>query len=155
MNMKNMECKISRYVILYNILMSSLFTLEEEPEVLHEKHILSSIDVTKNKSSKKVIRRIKKKQKKIEIKDIPLEPKDNDTIITETIIPDSIIPDSVMEYQKHMKTYAKQYWSKLKKIGITLQETPKEEYKEIYHSLKTLSLEPQKEHTLIGLENDL
>ena len=61
--MKNMECKISRYVILYNILMSSLFTLEEEPEVLHEKHILSSIDVTKNKSSKKVIRRIKKKQK--------------------------------------------------------------------------------------------
>ena len=138
-----------------NILMSSLFTLEEEPEVLDEKHIISSIDVTTISNTKKPLRRIKKKQKKIAIKDIPLEPKDNNTIITETIIPDSIIPDSVMEYQKHMKTYAKKYWSKLKKMGITLQQTPKEEYKEIYHSLKTLSLEPQKEHTLIGLENDL
>lgn len=145
---------IKHNVILENI-MSSLFTLEEEPEIVDEKHIVSTIDVTALPIPKKELRRIKKKKKKIHIKNIPLKSKDKANIEMETIIPDSIIPDEIMEYQKHMKQYARKYWSTLKQMGCILRQTPKEDYKDIYNSMKNLSLKPQKEYTLISLENDL
>ena len=145
---------IKHNVILENI-MSSLFTLEEEPEIVDEKHIISTIDVTALPIPKKELRRTKKKKKKIHIKNIPLKPKDKANIEMETIIPDSILPDEIMEYQKHMKQYARKYWSRLKQMGCILRQTPKEDYKDIYNSMKNLSLKPQKEYTLISLENDL
>ena len=69
------------------------------------------------------------------------------------------LPDTIMEFQDYTSKKISTLWNFMKPRVVScihkIEAVPKEEYKNIIHSVMDINLEQEKKHSTYSLDNDL